>query len=179
MSYFLRVLCQSTQLLTSQEITDFIQNGCFFDEKPRFELRQGAADAGETYWKSITVYYQPGKRPVIIERNVSDKLLQQEVSEIIAILKSSWHLNQHPDLLSTIAATKQIIAIELDPVGLTEAGWEMLDCLEAHLASSLSGIIYAPNQGFYDRNLQPLYSFDPNLLPSPSSHSELANLKQG
>ncbi|WP_017720733.1 hypothetical protein [Kamptonema formosum] len=176
MSYFLRVFCQSAQLFPCNEIADFIQDGCFFDEKPRFEIRQGAADAGETDWQSITVHYQTGQRPVIIERNLSDNLLQQEVSEIIEILKSSGHLNQHPDLVRTLAGSQQVIAIEIDPVGLTDAGWEMLDCLEAHLASSLSGIIYAPNQGFYDRNLQPLYTFDGKFPQSASSNSELANV---
>jgi hypothetical protein len=46
--------------------------------------------------------------------------------------------------------------IEIDYSGLTDAAWEMLDCLEAYLAKKLSGIVYAPEDGFYDENLQPI-----------------------
>ena len=179
MSYFLRVFCQSTQLLPSNEITNFIENWCFFDETPIFHLYQGTGDRGETDWQSIAVHYQTGKRPVIIERNVSDQLLQQEISQILEILKSSGDLNKTTYLISTVAASKQVIAIEIDPVGLTDAAWEMLDCLEAHLASSLAGIIYAPDQGFYDCNLQSIYSLDGNFPQSTSYQNELAILQQG
>ncbi|HEY9742727.1 MAG TPA: hypothetical protein V6C90_19760 [Coleofasciculaceae cyanobacterium] len=36
MSYFLRVYCQSPQLVPSKEITDFIRDGWYFDEPPNF-----------------------------------------------------------------------------------------------------------------------------------------------
>jgi hypothetical protein len=36
----------------------------------------------------------------------------------------------------------------------------MLDCLEAYLAKKLSGIVYAPDDGFYDEALQPIYKLE-------------------
>jgi hypothetical protein len=67
-------------------------------------------------------------------------------------------LNQQQDLIQKLATTKQVIAIEIDYSGLTDAAWEMVDCLEAYLAKKLSGIVYAPEDGFYDENLQPIYN---------------------
>ena len=157
MSYFLRVFCQSSELVPISEITDFIQNGCYFEEQLRFVVRKVKPDAEETHWQSLTVHYETGKRPIAIERNVNDQLLHQEVNETIEILKLSEPSRQLSEIIDKLRTTKQIIAIEIDFDGLTDAGWEMLDCLEAHLASILSGIVYAPSDGFYDGHLQPIY----------------------
>lgn len=157
MSYFLRVFCQSDQPIDSSEIIDFIVDGCYFDEKPRFEVRKDAEGDSLTPWKSLTVHYLSGKRPIRIERNVNDFFLDSEVNETIEILELSGKSHLPPELANKLATSKQVIAIEIDPVGLTDDGWAMLDSLEAYLASRLFGIIYAPDDGFYDPKLQPLY----------------------
>lgn len=160
MSYFLRVFCQSPQLLSSNEITDFIRDGWYFDEPPKFEVHSSAEAEDETHWKFITVHYQTNKRPVRIELNLNDQLLQEEIEETIEVIRKSGQLNQQQNLVEKLAASKQVIAIEIDYLGLTDATWEMLDCLEAYLAKKLSGIVYAPNDGFYDEELQPIYKLE-------------------
>lgn len=157
MSYFLRVFCQNSQPLPSNEITDFIRDGWYFDESPNFEVQPSAEAQDETHWKSITVHYQTNKRPIRIELNLNEKLLQQEIDEAIDIISQSRQVNQQQNLMQKLATSKQIIAIEIDYSGLTDAAWEMLDCLESYLAQKLSGIVYAPDDGFYDENLQPIY----------------------
>lgn len=160
MSYFLRVFCQSAELLPSQEIAEFIQNGYFFDEMPRFTVNHDVANTSENAWQSIHINYQNGKRPIIIQRNVSDRLLQQEIQEITKNLNYSPEVIQNNQIIQHLCNTKQIIAFEIDFNGLTDAGWEMLDCLEAYLASKLTGIIYAPDDGFYNEQLQPILSLN-------------------
>ncbi len=160
MSYFLRVFCQSPQRVPSNEITDFIRDGWYFDEPPNFDVQPSAEAQDETHWKFITVHYQTDKRPVRIELNLNDQLLQQEIEETIEVIRKSGPLNQQQNLIEKLAASKQIIAIEIDYSGLTDAAWEMLDCLEAYLAKRLSGILYAPEDGFYDENLQPIYKLE-------------------
>jgi hypothetical protein len=160
MSYFLRVFCQSPQLLSSNEITDFIRDGWYFDEPPHFEVQPSAEAEDETHWKFINVHYQTNKRPVRIELNVNDQLLASEIEETIEVIRKSGKLNQQQNLVEKLAASKQIIAIEIDHSGLTDAVWEMLDSLEAYLAKKLSGIVYAPEDGFYDENLQPIYKLE-------------------
>jgi hypothetical protein len=160
MSYFLRVFCQSPQLVPSKEITDFIRDGWYFDEPPNFEVQPSAEAEDETHWKFITVHYQEDKRPIRIELNVNDQLLQQEIEETIEVIRKSGQLNQQQNLFEKLAASKQIIAIEINYSGLTDAAWEMLDCLEAYLAKRLSGIVYAPEDGFYDENLLSIYKLE-------------------
>ncbi|MEW6495964.1 MAG: hypothetical protein AB1589_26105 [Cyanobacteriota bacterium] len=160
MSYFLHVLCQSSQLAPSNEITDFIRDGWYFDKPPNFKVQPSAEAEDETHWKFITVHYQTDKRPVRIELNLNDQLLQQEIDETIEVIRKSGQLNQQQNLVEKLAASKQVIAIEIDYSGLTDAAWEMLDCLEAYLAKKLSGIVYAPEDGFYDENLQPIYKLE-------------------
>jgi hypothetical protein len=160
MSYFLRVFCQSPQLVPSNEITDFIRDGWYFDEPPNFEVQQSAEAEDETHWKFITVHYQEDKRPVRIELNLKDQLLHREIEETIEIIRKSGQLNQQQNLIEKLAASKQIIAIEIDYSGLTDAAWEMLACLEAYLAKKLYGIVYAPEDGFYNEQLQPLYKLE-------------------
>lgn len=157
MSYFLRVFCQNPQLVPSNEITDFIRDGWYFDEPPKFEVQPSAEAEDETHWKFITVHYQASKRPVRIELNVNDQLLQQEIEETIEVIRKSGQLNQQQNLVEKLAASKQVIAIEIDYLGLTDAAWEMLDCLEVYLAKKLAGIVYAPEDGFYDEKLQLIY----------------------
>jgi hypothetical protein len=158
MSYFLRVFCQSPQPVPSNEITDFIRDGWYFDEPPKFEVQPSAEAEDETHWKYITIHYQTDKRPIRIELNLNDKLLPQEIDEVIDIINQSGQLNQQQYLIQKLATTKQIVAIEIDYSWLIDAAWEMLDCLEAYLAKKLSGIVYAPEDGFYDENLQPIYN---------------------
>ncbi len=160
MSYFLRVFCQSPQLVSSNEITDFIRDGWYFDEPPNFEVQPSAEAEDEIHWKFITVHYQEDKRPVRIELNVNDQLLQQEIEETMEVIRKSGQLNQQQNLVEKLTASKQIIALEIDYLGLTDAAWEMLDCLEAYLAKKLSGIVYAPDDGFYDEELQPIYKLE-------------------
>ncbi|MGA9379968.1 MAG: hypothetical protein WBV73_14495 [Phormidium sp.] len=157
MSYFLRVFCQSNQTVSHSEIADFIRDGYYFDEPPPIEVQLRAEGANETDWKFINVDYQTGKRPVSIQRNVNDKVLQQEIDEIIEIISRYGQSELQQNLARKIAASQQVIAIEIVPQSLTDAAWGMLDCLEAHLAKTLSGIIYAPDDGFYDEKLQPIY----------------------
>ena len=178
MSYFLRVFCQSAQLLSSQEISEFIQNGCFFDEMPPLKVHPDVANTSESDWQSIHVHYQNGKRPIIIQRNVNDRLLKQEIQEITDNFNSRPGLSDRTNIIQYLSNTQQIIGLEIYFNGLTDAGWEMLDCLEAYLASKLTGIIYAPDDGFYDEKLQPIWRLNADGVSSVEPE-KLVETKQG
>ena len=177
MSYFLRVFCQSERLLPSQEISEFIQDGCFFDEMPLLKVHPDIANTSESDWQSIHVHYQNGKRPIILQRNVNDRLLQQEIQDVTENLNSSPGVSHNPNIIQHLRNTMQIIALEIDFNGLTDAGWEMLDCLEAYLASKLTGIIYAPDDGFYDEKLQPIWQLNGHVDPSLVTEQSLTDRK--
>ncbi|NET57744.1 MAG: hypothetical protein F6K47_16760 [Symploca sp. SIO2E6] len=163
MSYFLRIFCQSLQPVTAKQITDFILNGCYFEKIPRFELLPAETVTENSSWKSLTIYYQQGKRPIRIELNVNDILLQQEIQDTRETLELSEPSSKLQNLIQQLVASKQVIAIEVDDEGLSDCAWEMIDCLEAFLAKGWNGIIYAPEDGFYDENLQSIYKLLPSL----------------
>jgi len=163
MSYFLRVFCQSPQPVNPSQITDFILDGCYFEEIPRFELLPATTVTEKTSWKSLIIHYQQGKRPIRIELNVNDILLQQEIKSTRETLNLSEPSSKLQELIKQLVASQQVIAIEVDYEGLSDSAWEMIDCLEAFLAKSWNGIIYAPEDGFYNEKLQPIYKLLPSL----------------
>jgi hypothetical protein len=171
MSYYLRVFCQSSELLPSSAITDFIKDGCFFEIIPSFEINQDD-DSLVKEWRSIVIHYQPQKRPIVIERNINDALLRAEINELIDTLKMVKSENHLTSIIDQVTNSQQIIVIDVDPLGLTESGWEMVDCLEAFLASHLSGLVYAPESGVFDAQLQPLYKFTTQFI----SNNEIPSL---
>jgi predicted RNA binding protein YcfA (HicA-like mRNA interferase family) len=79
---------------------------------------------------------------------------------VLRIFRQFDFSDEEIEVVDKLATSKQIIAIEIDYFELTDAAWEMLDCLEAYLAKKLFGIVYAPEDGFYDEPLQPLYKLE-------------------
>jgi len=77
-------------------------------------------------------------------------LVKAEIAELAA------------DLRSRVAGTRQVVAFEILRESLTDEAWEMLDSLQAHIAKIRNGFVYAPDEGLYDADLQPL---DADLQP--------------
>ena len=157
MSYFLHVFCQSVEPITASQIIEFIRDGCYFETAPEFELFPPEAATAEIPWKALVVHYQQGKRPVRLELNVDDPLLQAEIEETMENLERWERSLAQLRLKQWLAASQQVMAIACDVEGLSDAAWEMIDCLEAFVAQGWNGIIYAPDDGFYDSQLQLIY----------------------
>jgi hypothetical protein len=134
MSDFLRVFGRSSQPITRREIADFITAGSFFDEEPRFQPSPDSPESAEENWTALTVQYDPEKRPVRFERNVSDALLKEEVQELLFILGKSKQTQAQQEVLRTLKGAAQVISIEVNRETASEDCWEMLDAVEAVLA---------------------------------------------
>ncbi len=148
------------------EITEFIRNGYYFDESPQIEVKQHPENSHREGWEFINIHYQADKRPISIQITPKDQLLREEIAEALAFLNQPNQGQQQQQLIQKISSSQQLIAIEIDAPGLPDSAWEMLDCLEAYLAKELSGLIYAPDDGFYDEFLQPIYQFS---SPTPEN----------
>jgi hypothetical protein len=107
-------------------------------------------------WAALKVFYDGVKRPIVIYRNTDDEALQNEVSEAVSALQESAGEGAHPDLVQQLQATKQVIAIEVNKARLSDAAWSMIDSVEGFTAERFEGIIYAPDDGFFDANLKRL-----------------------
>ena len=148
MSYFLSLLCRWSQPLTVGFVSEFLEEGVFFDETP--ELHASPSADLDSEFDRIEVRYHPKRRPIIIESS-SPELVAEETAEIVDLARSRKVPKAIPQQLVSV---RQIIAFELDQPRLTEDAWVFCDCLEAVIAKKLDAIIYAPDDGFYDKNLK-------------------------
>jgi hypothetical protein len=153
-SYFLRVLCRDGQAtLTAQQIEGFILDGVFFDAEPEFQVERAHSDDDGWGWRRMTIHYDHLKRPIVIEHDRVAAAPAGELDELREVLQAmapgiSTELRRHLD------ATNRIVALDVDQAGLTEDAWFMLDCLESFIAKRCDGIVYAPDEGFYDSALK-------------------------
>jgi len=157
MSYFLRIFGRSAQPITRREIADFIAAGSFFDDDLRFEPSPDSPESAEENWTALNVQYDREKRPIRFERNVGDVLLKEEVQELLFVLDKSRKTQAQQEVLRALQGAAQVISIEVNRESASEDCWEMLDAVEAFLAERCDGIVYAPDDGFFDKKLQPLY----------------------
>jgi hypothetical protein len=156
MSYFLRILCRSDAPVTADDVEEFVREGVYFDPDPEFSRAPAGTDESDPL--ALTIRYAPRKRPVILSGTGPGPELDEELADI-----REQVANLPPDVRGRIQShldqTRQVIAIEVDRDRLTEDAWDMLDHLQAHLASVRDGILYAPDDGFYDAELQPIGKF--------------------
>lgn len=150
MSYFITIFCRAATPLTTAEVIQFVTEGVYFVPASTFEYPR---DNEHLTW--LTIHYQPRKRPVQIQRDVDPIFVHQQIEEVITfdLPPANAEVN---NIVAHLHATQQTIGIELDPVGILEDAWLMLDGLKAFLAGNLDGIIYAPDDGFFDAQLQRL-----------------------
>lgn len=152
MSYFLSLLCRSSQPLTVGFVSEFLEEGVFFDETP--ELRASPSADLDCEFDRVEVRYHPKRRPIIIESS-SPELVAEETAEILDRARSR---KVPKAILQHLASVTQIIAFELDQPRLTEDAWVFCDCIEADIAEKLDAIIYAPDDGFYDKDLKLIHA---------------------
>jgi hypothetical protein len=154
MSDFIRIFCQSNTPVTRRQIATFIIDGVFFDDDPRFEPPLASVELDNPNWEWLDMYYQAEKRPIQFYLNVADSLAREEIEEVQEALVKA---GAPQDLIERIASSQQTIAIEIIMETLPEDAWDMLASIEAYLAQTLQGIIYASDDGLYDAELQLLY----------------------
>jgi hypothetical protein len=153
MSYHIRVLCQAGGNLTRTEIINFIIEGAYF-ASPLFIPGPSSGEITNAIWDSLEIIYDQSKRPIIISRLVNS----EAANETAELLRQIYALpiSKSAALLITrqLQASCMVISIELDPVGISEGAWLMIDCLESYLARKFIGIIYAPDDGYYNADLK-------------------------
>ena len=154
MSDFIRIICNSTESIFSAEVANFILEGVYFDDTPRFDPPQESGSASAVNWQTLAVYYQEGRRPLLFHKSTNDQLMLKEVKEIIEEELADKQGEAAASLRRRLLISYQTIAIEINPTTTTEEAWEMLDNIEAYLAGKYDGIIYVPDDGFFNASLQ-------------------------
>lgn len=156
MSLFIHVFCQDNTPFRAREIADFIEEGVYFEDPPKFSLKPASAKANDAGWTEMRIDYQAGKRPIILHCETRSEEFTEEVEEAIEDLESANLAKKHPDLISRLKGTKQLIVFEIDSKGATKDCWAMVDNMQALFARERNGIIYSSGEGFYDAELEPI-----------------------
>jgi hypothetical protein len=165
MSTFVNILCRSVQSNSLEELRDFIQGGCFFEEPPGVVPIHGDTQPSPDGWTCVEIHYQTGKRPAILSRISQHEKIEAQREEAVEELLQHCHPGQHSSLLQALREFRQVFVFEIDPVGATEECWMMVDALTAWLATSHDGVVFVAGEGFYDAALQPLCSVSQQILP--------------
>jgi|GEM_PF-5140036 len=158
MSYFY-IFCQSKISVSSGDLIGFIQDGIFFEEKPQFVTESNPDTSAFLDWKAISVAYDPDHKPIIFANHEDDELFKKITSELLFILSHPGMQisTTQQKILKMIKETIQIFTIQLEREDVTEDAWEMLDCIESYIAEKCDGLIYAPDDFFYDARLKKIY----------------------
>jgi hypothetical protein len=156
MSYLIRIFCQSAQAVPRYNIGQFILDGAYFDEQPEFTPVLKDAESRLPNWERFQVQYNVDQQPITLMCNSGD-LFESERNELIDLIPQLVYAPIQHDLIDNLMTAAQVFVIELDRENLSDEAWEMLDALEAYLAETLAGLVYAPDDGFYGSGLELLY----------------------
>lgn len=165
MSTFVNILCRSVQSDSLDELRNFIQGGCFFDDPPLIVPIQGDAQPAPDGWACVEIHYQEGKRPAILSLISRHDRIEAQREEAIEELLQYGTPGKYSNLLQSLREFRQVFVVEVDPVGATEECWMMVDALTAWLATSHDGVVFVAGEGFYDAALQPLCGVSQPHLP--------------
>ncbi len=157
MTYFIRIFCQSPQIIPRYNIGQFILDGVYFDDQLEFTPDLKETEARLANWDSFHIGYLPDQRPIVLTCNVEDGLFEAERDNLIDLVPRLVTTPIQSELIDILMTASQVIIVELDRENLSDEAWEMLDSLEAYLAETLGGLVYAPDDGFYGNGLELLY----------------------
>ncbi len=161
MSLFIRIVCRSPVRSSRAALTEIVADGDFFDEPVEF-VPSDRAELERPDWPELRVIYSSSRRPVIFHANYRDPIVTTEVDEVLELLAKK---GPFPEVERLLREVVQVFAIEINPDGLLDEVWQMLDAVEAHVASELDGLIYVPDEGFYDKGLKKVVNLGPETEP--------------
>jgi hypothetical protein len=154
MGQFLHVFCLSDEALTCGEVMDFITEGSYFDDDPRYHSAGAGVNRSATDW-CVDVFYEAGRRPVQLCFGPANDLTCEVIEEVFEAHGAKAVSREQLRLLARLKNTRQELVIEVGS-GIPDECWEMLDHLEAYVASKLDGVVY-DYEKFYDATLRPVW----------------------
>ncbi len=152
MSYTLRIFCKKDNCVSSTELIEFVKNGYFFSEQPNFKV-----DKKNDFDYRLTIIYDKEKVPVIIKGATNNEEGMKDLSEIKFVLNISKKSKKKVDISERMESVKFIFSIEIIQEQISDDCWEMLDSTEAMLMRKCDGILFSPENEFFDASLKRIY----------------------
>src|SRR5262245_2074543 len=116
MSYFIRIFCRSIESVTRREIADFVSDGSFFDDAAlSFDPPLNSPELDENDWKLFVIQYDSARRPLTLEHNTGDQVKDEEIDELLFILRRSRESKMRDRVMQHLKDTVQVFAIEVNP----------------------------------------------------------------
>jgi hypothetical protein len=153
-SYYLRIICRSDDPIPSRELVEFILDGMCLEDTDRIRPSIEVVKSAGGGWIDFGISSGEQRPRIALTRNVAaDTIFSSELSEIREALLAPVVNVRTTEVLAYLDGAKQLIALDVVIEKITDDDWEMLDCLESHIAKHYDGIIYADAEGFYDNSL--------------------------
>jgi hypothetical protein len=145
------ILCENHNSITIKKITEFIEDGCYFDEKTKFLFPDNE--------QCVHIKYAQNHRPIIFEiidnTKIVEEIKEERIESIIEITEAKSSLNKEKInlILSAISRVNHVFCFKFYYIDMDEDCWEMMACVESLLAREDNGIIFA-DEGIYNSNLE-------------------------
>lgn len=154
MDYQIQVFCEQSQEISLHELNEFIVEGAYFEgAKIDFLTEVKQSDR-----KAIKVNYDDNKPPIIIYNVLEPEEIAGETKELLFVLDLSRKTPTQQSIAEKVLKTSQVFVLDFDKESISDDCWEMLDSVESFLANKFNGIVYAPDDGFFSKDLEHLYT---------------------
>jgi hypothetical protein len=156
MAYRIQIFCESSELVSFSEIGEFIDEGSYFDDlkiSSNFETSKNEQDQP----KNLEIIYENNSPPIILTAVTNSNDIEKEKEELVFVLDISKKSPMQQNIRKKLDNTSHVFVLEFNKSIVSDDCWEMLDSIEGFLANRCDGIIYTPDDGFFDKNLKHIY----------------------
>jgi hypothetical protein len=157
MSYKIQVFCEQPQELSLHELNKFILEGAYFDD-PGIDILTDKNVIDQINSNALKINYENSKPPIIIYNVSEPEGIAGETKELLFVLDLSRKTPTQQSIAEKLLKTSQAFIFDFDKESISDDCWEMLDSIESFLANKCDGIVYAPGDGFFSKDLEHLYS---------------------
>jgi uncharacterized membrane protein YheB (UPF0754 family) len=157
MSYQIQVFCERCKKDILSEIDNFIEEGGYF-ENAKVEFLSSSNSTEQVSGEAVKIIYEHDKSPIIIHSILDSEGIAKESKELIFVLNLSKKSSVQKDITDKILKASQVFILDFEKELISDDCWEMLDAIESFLANVCDGIVYSPDDGFFNKALNHLYS---------------------
>jgi hypothetical protein len=157
MSYKIQVFCEQSQEVSFHELNEFILEGAYFEDA-KVDILTDENGFEQSNHRVLKVNYEDNKPPIIIYNVSEAEGIAEETKELLFVLDLSKKSPTQKSITEKILKTSQVFVIDFEKELISDDCWEMLDSIEGFLAHKYDGVVYAPDDGFFSKDLDHLYS---------------------
>lgn len=157
MNYTIRIFGRDGAAFTTREVAEAATEGVFLEEEPIFAPDPGSAEAANPVWHSLVMRWDPMKQPIVFNNHFQDGALHEEIRRLMLVLEIARKTEPRQKVVDHLQKTIRMFSVELNRAEMTDDTWAMLDAIESRVAKRCAGIVFTPDEGFFDSDLKRFY----------------------